>query len=187
MIDRGEASRYLVGKLGDEVVVTSLGNEKYDLRAAGERERNFYNWNSMGLAASIGLGIAMARPELRVIVYDGDGSLLMNLGALATIALREPPNLVHIVWDNRSYAMTGGQPTATAYRTDLAALARGAGYPRVERADTLDAFRQAVDRALVEPGPWFLHCLMQEKPVSSRGLPGPAAIKQRFMDAIAGG
>jgi len=184
MIDRTEASKYLVGKLKDELVVTSLGNEKYDLRSGGERDRNFYNWNAMGMASSIGLGLAMARPELKVIVYDGDGSLLMNLGALATIALREPKNLIHIVWDNRSYAMTGGQPTATAYHTDLAAMARGAGYPKVERTETLEAFKSAADRALTEPGPWFIHCPMQEKPVKGGGLPSPTAIKHRFMDAI---
>ena len=184
MIDRTEASKYLVSKLTDELVVTSLGNEKYDLRSSGERNRNFYNWNAMGMASSMGLGMAMARPDLRVIVYDGDGSLLMNLGSLATIALREPRNLIHIVWDNRSYAMTGGQPTATAYRTDLAAIARGAGYPKVERVETFEQFKSAADRALVEPGPWFIHCLMQEKPIAGGGLPSPTAIKHRFMDAI---
>lgn len=184
MIDRTEASKYLVAKLKDELVVTSLGNEKYDLRAGGERERNFYNWNAMGMASSIGLGLAMARPDLKVIVYDGDGSLLMNLGALATIALRQPANLIHIVWDNRSYAMTGGQPSATAFRTDLATMAKGAGYPKVERVETLAAFKNAVDRALNEPGPWFIHCLMQEKPIVGGGLPSPTAIKHRFMDAI---
>jgi thiamine pyrophosphate-dependent acetolactate synthase large subunit-like protein len=185
MIDRTEASKYLVGKLKDELVVTSLGNEKYDLRSGGDRDRNFYNWNAMGMASSMGLGLAMARPELKVIVYDGDGSLLMNLGSLATIASREPKNLIHIVWDNRSYAMTGGQPTATAFRTDLAAMAKGAGYPKVERVETLAAFQNAADRALDEPGPWFIHCLIKETPVVGGGLPSPTAIKHRFMDAIA--
>ncbi|MFH1604509.1 MAG: thiamine pyrophosphate-dependent enzyme [Pseudomonadota bacterium] len=185
MIDRAEASKYLVGTLKDELVVTSLGNEKHDLRSAGDRARNFYNWNAMGMASSMGLGLAMARPELKVIVYDGDGSLLMNLGSLATIAAREPKNLIHIVWDNRSYAMTGGQPSATAFHTDLTVVAKGAGYPKVERVETLAAFRKAVDRALNEPGPWFIHCLMLDKPpVTGSGLPSPTAIKHRFMDAI---
>lgn len=183
MIDRLEASKYLVGKLTDEVVVTSLGNEKYDLLAAGDRDRHFYNWNSMGMAPSIGLGLAMARPDLKVIVYDGDGSLLMGLGALATVAVRQPQNFVHIVWDNKSYNMTGGQPTATAYGTDLGKMAEAAGYPHVLRVETQAAFEKAVDQALAGPGPWFLHCLMQDKPVSG-GLPSPTAIKQRFMNAI---
>ena len=184
MIDRIEATKYLVGKLKDELVVTSLGNEKYDLRWCGDRDRNFYNWNSMGLASSIGLGLAMARPELKVIVYDGDGSLLMNLGSLTTIASREPKNLIHIVWDNRCYGITGGQPTATAFHTDLTKVAEGAGYPKVERVETLAAFQKVADRALNEPGPWFIHCLMEEKPVKSGGLSSPTAIKHRFMDAI---
>ena len=185
MIDRTEASKYLVGKLTDELVVTSLGNEKYDLRAGGDRDRNFYNWNAMGMASSMGLGMAMAQPQLKVIVYDGDGSLLMNLGALATIALRAPKNLIHIVWDNRSYAMTGGQPSATASRTDLAAMARAAGYPQAERVETLAAFKRAVERALKEPGPWFINCLVDGKAVpGAGGLPSPTAIKHRFMNAI---
>jgi thiamine pyrophosphate-dependent acetolactate synthase large subunit-like protein len=138
----------------------------------------------MGLASSIGLGLAMARPDLKVIVYDGDGSLLMNLGALTTIASRQPKNLIHIVWDNRCYGITGGQPTATAYHTDLAKMAEGAGYPNVERVETLAAFRKVADRALTEPGPWFLDCVMEEKPVKSGGLSSPTAIKHRFMNAI---
>ena len=184
MIDRVEASKYLVSRLTDEAVVTSLGNEKYDLQAAGDRERHFYNWNSMGMAPSIGLGLAMARPDLKVIVYDGDGSLLMGLGALATVAVRQPQNFVHIAWDNKSYDMTGGQPTATAFHTDLGGMAKAAGYPHVLRLETNAAFQQAIDRALAEPGPWFLHCLMDNKPSKGGLLGSPTAIKQRFMNAI---
>ncbi len=80
--------------------------------------------------------------------------------------------------------MTGGQPTATAYHTDLGVIAKGAGYPKVERVETNAEFGNVADRALVEPGPWFIHCLMQEKPVAGGGLPSPTAIKHRFMDAI---
>ena len=184
MINCLEASKYLAGRLKDELVVTSLANEKYDLPWGGDRDRNFYNWNSMGLAPSIGLGLAMAQPELKVIVYDGDGSLLMNLGALATIAAVRPKNLIHIVWDNRSYAMTGGQPTATAFHTDLAKVAEGAGYPRVERVETLEAFQISIERALKEPGPWFLHCLTEARPVKTSGLSSPTAIKHRFMSSL---
>ena len=115
---------------------------------------------------------------------DGDSTPLMTLSSLASEAWRGTRNLVHIVWDNRSYAITGGQPTATAFRTDLAAMARGAGYPKVERVETLAAFQSAADRALSEPGPWFIHCLMKDKPVKGGGLPSPTAIKHRFMDAI---
>jgi len=164
-------------------VVASLGNDKYDLMAAGDRNRNFYMWNAMGLASSMGLGLAMARPETRVIVSEGDGSLLMNLGALATIAVRSPENLVYVSWDNRQYAMTGGQETATAFRTDLAKVAEGAGIAHVERVETLAAFQKAFDRALTEPGPWFIHvpCITGEP---KGKLPPPTTIKQRFMEAL---
>ena len=80
--------------------------------------------------------------------------------------------------------MTGGQPTATAFRTDLAKMAEGAGYPKVERVETLAAFQNAADRALTEPGPWFIHCLNEEKPIKVGGLQSPTAIKHRFMNAI---
>ena len=94
----------------------------------GRRSRqNFYTWGSMGLASSIGLGLAMAQPERRVVVLDGDGSLLMNLGSLATIGWVKPANLVVIVWDNGLYGTTGGQDTATAHGADLEAAARAMG------------------------------------------------------------
>ncbi len=92
--------------------------------------------------------------------------------------------LVGIVWDNASYDMTGGQPSATAYRTNLAKVAEGAGYPKVERVETLAEFQKLIDCALTEPRPWFIHCLTEVKPVNSGGLKSPTAIKHRFMDAI---
>ena len=127
---RLEATRLVVGTLGDEPrtpIVASLGHPAYDLFAAGDRPANFYTWGSMGLASSIGLGLAIARPDRRVVVLDGDGSLLMNLGSLATIGWTRPPNLVVIVWDNESYATTGGQDTATAHGADLAGAGRAMG------------------------------------------------------------
>ena len=121
---RLEATRVIVANCGDAAIVASLGHPAYDLFAAGDRARNFYTWGSMGLASSIGLGIALARPDTHVIVLDGDGSLLMNLGSLATIGMLQPPNLTVVVMDNEAYATTGGQATATAGGADLAAAAR---------------------------------------------------------------
>src|SRR5215475_7266332 len=97
---RLEATRAICAVAGDAAIVASLGHPAYDLFAAGDRGENFYTWGSMGLASSIGLGLAMARPDLRVFVLDGDGSLLMNLGSLATIGWVHPENLVIVVWDN---------------------------------------------------------------------------------------
>src|SRR5262249_33829512 len=124
IMNRLAAPRGGGGGAGDAPIVASLGHPAYDLFAAGDRPQNFYTWGSMGVASSIGLGLALARPHARVFVIDGDGSLLMNLGSLATIGLLQPANLVLVVMDNEEYATTGGQPTPTAHGADLAAAAR---------------------------------------------------------------
>src|SRR5881396_3438830 len=124
---RLDATRMVVMLAGDAPIVASLGHPAYDLFAAGDRPQNFYTWGSMGLASSIGLGLALARPDLRVFVVDGDGSLLMNLGSLATIGWTQPANLVLVVWDNEQHGTTGGQATATARGADLEAAARALG------------------------------------------------------------
>src|SRR5712672_428195 len=112
---RLEATRAICDAAGDAAIIASLGHPAYDLFAAEDRPRNFYTWGSMGLASSIGLGLALARPDVRVFVLDGDGSLLMNLGSLATIGLLRPPNLVVIVMDNEGRPRTAGKPTRPAH------------------------------------------------------------------------
>src|SRR6059058_6405226 len=124
---RFDATRVVVDHAGQGAIIASLGHPTYDLFAAGDRPRNFYTWGSMGLASSIGLGLALARPDLRVFVVDGDGSLLMNLGSLATIGWTSPVNLAVVVWDNERHGTTGGQETATAHGADLEAVARALG------------------------------------------------------------
>src|SRR5437762_8876046 len=121
---RLEATRIVVDLAGDAPIVASLGHPAYDLFVARDRPQNFYTWGSMGVASSIGLGLALARPDVRVLVLDGDGSLLMNLGSLATIGLLRPSNLVLVVMDNEEYATTGGQKTPTAHGADLEAAAK---------------------------------------------------------------
>src|SRR3954453_12196681 len=123
-MNRLEAARGVGELAADAPIVASLGHPAYDLFIAGDRPQNFYTWGSMGIASSIGLGLALARPELRVFVLDGDGSLLMNLGSLATIGLLQPANLVVVVMDNEEYAPTGGQATPTAAGADLEGAAR---------------------------------------------------------------
>jgi thiamine pyrophosphate-dependent acetolactate synthase large subunit-like protein len=184
MLPRYVATQYLAGRLRDELVVASLGNAKYDLFLAGDRPLNFYLWNSMGMACSMALGLAMAQPQRRVIVLDGDGALLMNLGSLATEAVAKPANLIHIVWDNRQYQLTGGQPTHTAFGTDLARIAEGAGLEQVERVETLEAFRSAFDRAMSNPGPWFILALVGPEASPGRPPKSPTFIKHRFMAAL---
>src|SRR5262249_12674620 len=137
-----------------------------------------------GLASSIGLGLAMARPDLRVFVVDGDGSLLMNLGSLATIGWVFPTNLVLIVWDNELYATTGGQETATAHRADLAAAARALGIDRAATVNDEGELRAALERTRFDAGPWALVAKVTESVPIAKPPFDCVFIKQRFMAAI---
>jgi thiamine pyrophosphate-dependent acetolactate synthase large subunit-like protein len=185
MINRLEATRYLVQQLSDEPVIGSCGNPKYDLfTAAGKRKANFYMWNSMGMASSIGLGLAMARPDKKVIVLDGDGAILMNLNSLTTAASKNPSNLVHIIWDNGQYQITGGQPTHTSEKADLGAIARGAGFEKVLTVGTITAFKEAFSQILSKPGPWILVAKTDSAGAPGRPPKSPVYIKNQFMEAL---
>jgi thiamine pyrophosphate-dependent acetolactate synthase large subunit-like protein len=183
-MNRLEATRRLRALLGAEPVVASLGHPAYDLFEAGDRPENFYTWGSMGLASSIGLGLAMAQPGRRVVVLDGDGSLLMNLGSLATIGTVRPPNLVVIVWDNALHGTTGGQPTATAHGADLARAATALGIRQVVTVRDPEAFDGQVGRALVEPGPWLIVAKVEESGTATKPPLDSPMIKRRFMAAM---
>lgn len=137
---RADALAAIHADLAGCAVVTIMGAVAAELQAIGHRDNFFYLQHGMGLASSVGLGIALARPALPVVVLDGDGSVLMNLGALTTIARYRPRNLVHVIFDNESLLSVGGFPTATGAGSDLAAIAEGAGIGRVRSGDTLDAF-----------------------------------------------
>ena len=129
-LTRTAATRLLAERLTSEVVVSNLGQASLELQQSADRPLNCYTFGSMGQCSSIGLGLALARPDVRVVCLDGDGSLLMNLGSLCTIATEAPRNLALVIWDNEVHQTTGGQPTATAARSSLAAIARGARCPR---------------------------------------------------------
>ena len=113
---------------GELLVVTGLGSTTYDAGAAGDRPENFYLWGAMGGAAMIGLGVALAQPNRRVLVLTGDGEALMGLGALSTLAARAPANLSMVVMDNGQFGETGHQASHTALGTDLAAVAAACGW-----------------------------------------------------------
>jgi len=188
MINRLEATRCLIEQLSDEPIIASCGNPKFDLFTAAEkRKANFYMWNSMGMASSIGLGLAMACPDRKVIVLDGDGAILMNLNSLTTAASKAPPNLVHIIWDNGQYQITGGQPTHTRDKADIEAIAAGAGFKQALTVDTLAAFKEALSRILTQPGPWILVARTDSSPAPGRPPKSPVYIKNRFMEALRGG
>src|SRR5215217_7291463 len=137
---RVDAVKAVYGELEREgrVVVTIMGAVAAELQSLGHRPNFFYLQHAMGLASSMGLGIALSRPELQVVVLDGDGSILMNLGGLTTLARYRPPNLVHVLFDNESLLSVGGFPTATSTGSDLAGIARAAGIPRTATVRSLD-------------------------------------------------
>ncbi len=145
---RVDALRAIYDRLERCIVVTIMGAVAAELQSLGHRPGFFYLQHSMGLASSVGLGIAPLRPELQVVVLDGDGSILMNLGALTTMARYRPRNLVHVVFDNESLLSVGGFPTATATGSDIAGIAAAAGIPRASTVRAIDQFTAAFDEAL---------------------------------------
>jgi thiamine pyrophosphate-dependent acetolactate synthase large subunit-like protein len=182
-MNRLDATRAVVDLAGDAPIVASLGHPAYDLFVAGDRPQNFYTWGSMGLATSVGLGLALAKPDVRVFVLDGDGSLLMNLGSLATIGLLQPRNLVVVVMDNEEYATTGGQPTPTAHGADLDAAARALRIASTATVRTVDELNGAIGRH--RDGPLFVVAKVGESAPEAKPPLDCVFIKNRFMDAIA--
>jgi sulfopyruvate decarboxylase subunit beta len=145
---RLDALKAIYPRLDDLIVVTIMGAVAAELQSIGHRPNFFYLQHAMGLASSMGLGIALSKPQRQVVVFDGDGSVLMNLGGLTTLARYRPRNMVHVVFDNESLLSVGGFPTATAAGSDLAAIAAAAGVPRTSSVTALDAFTRAFDEAL---------------------------------------
>jgi len=165
----------------DALLVCNIGFPSRELFSVRDRPENFYMLGSMGLASSIGLGLALARPEQKVMVLDGDGSVLMNLGTLATIAHHAPQNYQLVILDNCCYGSTGSQPTCTYLGTDLFALAKAAGVKKVglvERVGNLAAALLSHDTVIivkVEEG---------NAPVPIIAL-SPEVIIERFIGTIA--
>ncbi len=141
---RAECIKALYPELKDKLVVTNMGACAQELYDLGHRDNFFYLQHAMGLASSIGLGLAQSLPDTKILVLDGDGSVLMNLGTLTTMARYAPNNLIHIIFDNGSLLSTGGFPSHTADgKTDLAAIAKGAGVPFVDSVSTAYDFMEA--------------------------------------------
>src|SRR3954469_8695104 len=145
---RLDALRAVYSRLEDRVVVTIMGAVAAELQSLGHRPNFFYLQHAMGLASSMGLGIALSKPDRQVIVFDGDGSILMNLGGLTTLARYRPRNLVHVIFDNESLLSVGGFPPATGTGRDLAAIAAAAGIKRTAMVSAVDDFTRAFDEAL---------------------------------------
>ena len=137
MLDRRQVVATLLKDRQDLVVVSGLGSATYDVSAAGDHDRNFCLWGAMGGAAMIGLGVAIAKPEIPVLVVTGDGEMLMGMGSFSTMALQNPPNLTIVVLNNSLFGETGGQPTHTARVTNLAQVAKACGIPHVHDITTM--------------------------------------------------
>ena len=153
----------LLQDAGDAPIVSNLGPTSDELwHIAPERDRSFYGYGSMGLCSSIALGMALSTDE-KVISLDGDGSLLMNMGALATIGREQPRNLIVIVWDNEMWGQTGSQPTHTAFGTDLEQVGRSCNIPKTATVDDEEALATVFRQAMNEDGPWLIIAKIEEE------------------------
>jgi thiamine pyrophosphate-dependent acetolactate synthase large subunit-like protein len=182
-MERLEATRIAVELAAGMPIIGGVGNGTFDL-VPFDRPQNFYMWNSMGQASSIGLGLALARPDLRVIVLDGDGSILLNLSSLATEVSSGVTNLVHTIWDNGGWEITGGQPAGSPFGVDLEAVARGCGFQRTATVADLDAFRAAFAEAMADDQAWVI--VGKVAPGDSPYRPGKncVALRDRFMAGL---
>ena len=148
---------------GDEIVIATTGKPSRELFSVADRSKNFYMQGSMGHAASIGLGVALSRPEKKVVILDGDGAILMHMGILSSIGHHKPRNLCHIVLDNESYETTGDQDT-TSSTTDLKAIAKASGYVITEKAKTEAELKSKLKLVLQGKGPAFLRVKINRRP-----------------------
>ena len=182
VMNRFDLTSRLVAKLkNEEAVIGGIGNTNFDLWAAGHRPQNFYMLGSMGLAFPIALGVALAQPARRVFALEGDGSLLMQLGCLSTIASLKPKNLSMIVMDNGVYQITGAQPTPAAAASDIVAIAQGCGLADSAWAADEEDFERLVDRSLSATAPTLIAVRIDDKPGVGATDRDPVQIRQRFM------
>jgi thiamine pyrophosphate-dependent acetolactate synthase large subunit-like protein len=168
-------------------VVAGIGNTNFDLYAAGHRPQNFYMLGSMGLAVPIALGVAIAQPSRGVIALEGDGSILMSLGCLSTVAQVKPRNLTIIIIDNGIYQITGKQPTATQGTADIVEIARGCGIENSLWIRDEAHFDELIDRAFDDGGPILLAAKIDDQPGYSKMVRDPALIRNRFMKGLGTG
>jgi thiamine pyrophosphate-dependent acetolactate synthase large subunit-like protein len=168
----------------NEAVIGGIGNSNFDLWEAGQRPENFYMLGSMGLAIPIALGVAIAQPQRHVVALEGDGSLLMQLGCLGTVAVQAPKNLTIVVWDNGIYQITGSQPTASAATADIVAIARGAGIANSAWAADEGEFERLFARALEGGAPSLIAARIDGQPGVGKTDRDPVQIRANFMRGI---
>jgi thiamine pyrophosphate-dependent acetolactate synthase large subunit-like protein len=182
MMQRREVVRNLLENRGDLLVIAGLGSTAWDITAAGDSPLSFPMWGAMGQAAMMGLGLALAQPQRRVLVVTGDGEMLMGLGSLATIGVQQPANLTVVVIDNERYGETGMQATHTAHGVDLNAVARGCGL-KILSGDLQEIRKSVHGRA----GPNFAAIKVQAEKIPLVLPPREGALlKARFRRALLG-
>src|SRR3954453_23241683 len=180
VMNRLDVTSRLVAKLkNDEAVIGGIGNTNFDLLAARHRPQNFYMLGSMGLAFPIALGVALAQPKRRVFALEGDGSLLMQMGCLSTIATLKPNNLTMVVMDNGIYQITGAQPTPAATVADLVAVAVGCGLTNSAWAADEEDFERLIDQSMSAAGPTLIGVRIDDKPGIGATRRDPVQIRER--------
>jgi thiamine pyrophosphate-dependent acetolactate synthase large subunit-like protein len=185
VMNRFELTKRAVAQLNaDEAVIGGIGNANFDLWATGQRPQNFYMLGSMGLTIPIALGVAIAQPKRHVVALEGDGSLLMQLGCLATVAVQAPNNLTIVVWDNGIYQITGSQPTASSATADLVAVARASGIANSAWAADEEEFDRLFAQALKGGGPTLIAARIDGAPGVGKTDRDPVQIRANFMRGI---
>ena len=180
---RKEAISIIVEKMSNQPIISANGFISRDLFDTCDRNSNFYMIGSMGLASSIGLGVALKNTKKTIFVFDGDGNILMNLGSLITIGTTKPKNLVHIVFDNSSHESTGGQPTATN-KIQLGKIAKSANY-KVFQVKTKNQLVKIFQKIKFIPGPIMVIVKIEKGGVTSKRINiEPTKIKNRFMNSL---
>jgi thiamine pyrophosphate-dependent acetolactate synthase large subunit-like protein len=177
MIDNDAAVKLIDGKRGDAVIIATMNanNVNFGLPSLTTKQTlDFPVSGAMGKASSVALGLALAQPDRKVMVLDGDGSLLMNLGALVTLSNKAPKNMYHFLFDNGVYAVTGGQPVPGAGVSDWPDMAKAAGYAAVFSFEDLEDFTTGIDQVLAAEGPVFVHLRIEPEIENT-----PVAFRQR--------
>ena len=180
---RKEAISTVVEKIGNHPIISANGFISRDLFEACDKNSNFYMIGSMGLASSIGLGVALKKTKKKIFVFDGDGNILMNIGSLITIGTTKPKNLVHVIFDNSSHESTGGQPTVTN-KTQLSKIAKSVNY-KVFQAKTKNQLVKILKKIKLVPGPIMVIVKIEKSGVISKRINiEPIKIKNRFMTSL---
>ena len=176
----------LVEKTRHELIIAGVSPTNHELFSIKDLPTSFYMRHSLGMASSIGLGLALAQPDRKVIVLEGDGGILMNLGSLATISTQQPKNLLLFILDNRCYENTGCQPTATAHQARIEVIARGAGIKKACRWRDTEDVESKLPKALLEKGPSVIVVEIETGRETNAMIDiGAVENKLRFMQTIA--